>query len=71
MNATPNLKVNFTVHIDGTPDNSDLQSLVGWVKSLDPFLGLELTGVHLSRSALLTFSALWHVWVSLKGLAIF
>lgn len=71
MNATPNLRVIFTLHIDRTPDDNDLQSLVGWVKDLDPFLGLELTGVHLSRSTLLTFSALWRVWANLKGLPSF
>ena len=68
MNATPNLRVIFTLHIDRTPDDNDLQSLVGWVRGLDPFLGLELTGVHLSRSTLLTFSALWRVWANLKSL---
>ena len=46
INATSNLRVIFTVHIDRTPDDNDLQSLVGWVRSLDPFLGLELTGVQ-------------------------
>ena len=71
MNATPNLRVIFTVHINTTPDDNDLLSLVEWVRSLDPFLGLELTGVHLSRSTLLTFSALWRVWGNLKGPALF
>ena len=71
MNATPNLRVIFTVHINTTPDDNDLQSLVEWVRSLDPFLGLKLTGVHLSRSTLLTFSALWRVWGNLKGLPCF
>ena len=71
MNVTPNLRVIFTVHINTTPDDNDLQSLVEWVRSLDPFLGLKLTGVHLSRSTLLTFSALWRVWGNLKGLPCF
>ena len=38
---------------------------------MDPFLGLELTGVQLSRSTLLTFSALWQAWANLKGLPCF
>ena len=50
MNATPNLRVIFTIYIDRTPDDNDLQSLVEWVRGLDPFHGLELTGVHFSRS---------------------
>lgn len=69
--SNQNLRVIFTVHINTTPHDNDLQSLVEWVRSLDPFLGLELTGVHLSRSTLLTFSALWHVWGNLKGLPCF
>lgn len=70
-NGTPNLRVIFTLHMDRTPDDIDLQFLVGWVRSLDPSLGLELTGVHLSRSTLLTFSALWRVWANLQGLPSF
>lgn len=54
MDAAPKPEVIFTVHIDKMPKGSDLQSLVGWVKNLDPLLGLELTGVW-------TFSALWGV----------
>lgn len=69
--ATPNLRVIFTLHIDRTPDDNDLQSLVRWVQALDPFHGLELTSIHLSRPTLLTFSALWRVWASLKGLPCF
>lgn len=70
INTPPNLRVIFTVHIDRSPDDSDLQSLVERVRSLDPFLGLELTGVHLSQSTLLKFSALGRVWLYLKGLAL-
>ena len=49
MDAAPKPEVIFTVHIDKMPKDSDLQSLFGWVKNLDPLLGLELTGVYLSR----------------------
>lgn len=70
-NDTPNLRVIFTLHMDRTPDDIDLQSLVGWVTGLDPSFGLELTAVHLSRSTLLTFSALWRVWANLQGLPSF
>lgn len=70
-NDTPNLRVIFTLHMDRTPDDIDLQSLVGWVTGLDPSFGLELTAVHLSRSTMLTFSALWRVWANLQGLPFF
>lgn len=49
MDATPKLKVMFTVHIGRMLDNSYLQSFAGWIRSLDPFLGLELTGIDLSQ----------------------
>ena len=70
-NATPNLRVIFILHIDWTPNDNDLQSLVDWIIGLDSSLGLELTGVHLSWSTLLTFSALWRVWANLQGLPSF
>ena len=58
----------FSVHIDSVDvEDGEHRSLVHWVSTLDPLLGLELLGVYRSRSTVIVFHSPWRIWAVLAG----
>jgi hypothetical protein len=51
---TPHLIAVFSVHLDDVnPSSEEVRKLVEWLQALNPSIGLELTGIHRSRSTVL------------------
>ncbi|KAI9861217.1 MAG: hypothetical protein M1813_005390 [Trichoglossum hirsutum] len=66
---TPHLTAVFSVHLDNiSPSSEEIRKLVKWLHALNSSIGLELTGIHRSRSTVLVIVAPWRVWAQLKGL---
>ena len=62
-------KAVFTVHLQhDDPKGRDAQELVHWIHSLDPSLGLEVTGIWQTDSSVYLFETPWHVWAELNGM---
>lgn len=56
----------FKVHLDNTNAASpEVVKLVQWIHSLNPNIGLILSGVYMSRSTELIFMAPWYLWAQL------
>lgn len=53
----------FEVQLEGTnAESPKVLKLVQWLHSLNPNVGLQLSGVYMSRSTEIIFVAPWHLW---------
>lgn len=60
-------RVIFTVHLPHHPDENYVRQLTDWIDSLDTDIGLELSGVYLSNSTVLTLECQKTTWHALEG----
>jgi hypothetical protein len=65
--ASPHLNAVFTIYLEDGASSGNTKRLVDWIHSLNPDVGVELTGVYASRSTVIILDTPWRIWAQLNG----